>query len=307
VLLVISWHQGGVTSVQASGVLVPAALLGLFSTVAAVAVTVLLNEGAVGATLIIGFAAATAVLYRGYLTLRRRHQSLAVMHEFVEQGVGASTVEELAETLLFRTRRLLNADEVELTVYLDDADLRLRIGADGTFRTGRSEPARSADWLLTRVGENAEPIVIPRHTRERGMRQWLIARGARDAMIVPLPGPIAGVLIVKDRLGEASTFTPDDLTLLQTLAGHIVVALRGTQLVQQLRHDATHDALTGLPNRMLLTERLEQALGEEPDQLDAVCGPSVLLLDLDRFTEVNDALGHHVGDALLDEFMHHRE
>jgi diguanylate cyclase (GGDEF)-like protein len=65
-------------------------------------------------------------------------------------------------------------------------------------------------------------------------------------------------------------------------------------LRHQLAHQATHDSLTGLPNRVVLAERLDWALGRVGGERQAL-----LLLDLDRFKDINDTFGHLTGDDIL--------
>lgn len=82
------------------------------------------------------------------------------------------------------------------------------------------------------------------------------------------------------------------------LAGSLTDITERKQFEQKIHHQAMHDTLTGLPNRALLEDRLRHALAEATRHNTAV---TVLMMDLDRFKEINDTLGHPVGDALLVE------
>jgi len=79
----------------------------------------------------------------------------------------------------------------------------------------------------------------------------------------------------------------------------ITTRTRGLEAAnQQLRHLATHDALTGLPNRVLLDDRLQQAIAHADRDVRSF---ALLVCDLDRFKLINDSLGHRAGDELLQE------
>lgn len=73
-----------------------------------------------------------------------------------------------------------------------------------------------------------------------------------------------------------------------------ITELRQNQAI--LEHQALHDALTGLPNRTLLKDRMQQAISSARRNGQMV---ALFLLDLDRFKQINDTLGHHIGDLLL--------
>jgi len=83
------------------------------------------------------------------------------------------------------------------------------------------------------------------------------------------------------------------------LTGYVGLALdisERKRTDEYIRHMALHDKLTGLPNRVLLQEHAEVAIARARRTLHAV---GILLLDLDRFKHINDSLGHHVGDEVL--------
>ncbi|HZJ08592.1 MAG TPA: GGDEF domain-containing protein, partial [Trueperaceae bacterium] len=96
--------------------------------------------------------------------------------------------------------------------------------------------------------------------------------------------------------GTAALFAV--LTMLLIVEFFLRRSSRLQKLVTQNRHWALHDELTGLPNRALFRDRALQSLGQARRNDSGV---AMMIMDLDRFKEVNDSLGHHHGDLLLKE------
>jgi len=105
-----------------------------------------------------------------------------------------------------------------------------------------------------------------------------------------------GVLEVGDRDGRS--FADGDISFMQSIANMLAAAIERIKVEQDIQRMALEDPLTGLPNRALFRDHLQQGLARIKRSGGLL---AVLLIDLDHFKDVNDTLGHPTGDRLLAE------
>ncbi len=244
-----------------------------------------------GAFLVIG--------YRAYSRLSERHLSLERLYRFSQAVTSTPEVTETLGSVLAEAKELLRSEHAEIT-FFGSGESSVRIGLSPSGRLMRENLQLRPDdpsTLLPVV--DMRPILMPRGSRDLTARAHLAARRWREAIVVPLRGDagVIGTLTVADRLGDVRTFDVSDMRLLETVANHAGIALQNSRLIDQLRHESLHDALTGLPNRVLLQRRIDEELSLMNEGGTAQF--AVMIMDLDGFKDVNDTLGHQHGDELL--------
>jgi diguanylate cyclase (GGDEF)-like protein len=249
--------------------------------------------------------------YRAYTRAREQQENLRLLHEVTSLLHSGDSQAALGD-FLDSVRSAFRAEMAEL-VLLGPAGQegatvsRSREGDAPIVMAPLDDPedqkrllrlASASGALTTRTGSG----------RGQQLDSYATGRGLKDAMAAALrtDDRVHGLLLVGGRLGDVNTFSSSDLSLLDTFAKHVATSLeRGrleenlrqvTDLKEQLRHQALHDPLTGLPNRTLFLDRARQAVDTAGRTR---MWPAVLYLDLDGFKPVNDNFGHEAGDVLL--------
>ncbi len=220
-------------------------------------------------------------------------RDLEATHGFAGRVGRSLELEEITSTALDETLRLMHADSVSLVRFVADGATQVRSVGDVPIALPRSpDDARWADLLA----DGEAVILLPADLRRRK-----VTDGRENSVVIVAPvddgaGTFA-LLVVTRSDNQVLRFDEKARTRAQSLAEQLSSSLRKGVLHERLEWEARHDALTSLPSRTLFERYVTQVTGTT---FPGVWG--VMMLDLDRFKEVNDTLGHLAGDDLLVEF-----
>jgi diguanylate cyclase (GGDEF)-like protein len=269
--------------------------------------------------------------YRSYMLERAQHESLEFLYESARILQRSPELDSNVLTLIGNARRMFRSEFAEITLFPardGERPLRTSLGPDDHTELMVPVTIELDDTLHVRAMGESQAFLYeaPHHPgigRDGPPSRARIGSGLigetperiagrrpaiRNAMVtmMRLDGRVMGMMVVANRLGDVGSYRTEDLRLFELLASHTAAALENgrlgeslvslSELKEKLRHQAFHDSLTGLGNRPLFKERVEQALARHQD---GVRVPVVMFIDLDDFKTVNDSLGHAAGDDLL--------
>ena len=229
---------------------------------------------------------------KAYGLIDQRLRDLDAVHGFTGR-VGQSLVpDEIARAAVAEAARVLRSDGVALVFFDHGATVTQQvhgeIGVD--LPSGPDDPAwidiLRADGPIRLSGAELDGV--------RAANSDL-----KEIMVAPVRDESGtfGAMVVGGRSEIALRFDASDLVRVQNLTEQLTASLRKGMLHQRIEREARLDGLTGLPNRVSFEKSLEDtAANRRQGQM-----LFVVMLDLDRFKEVNDTLGHHAGDQLLIE------
>jgi diguanylate cyclase (GGDEF)-like protein len=195
----------------------------------------------------------------------------------------------------------VSATDCALSYWDHPGDRLVTLGYFPPERRGALQPAYSlADYPETRrVLELARPLLVDTTDPNADAREvaYLESIDQRSMAIVPLiaAGTTIGTLELTS--AKSGAFDARHVEIATMLAGEAAMALENARLYDEIRHQALHDGLTGLANRVLFRDRVIHALEKSRGRDGRAFG--ILFIDLDDFKVLNDTLGHARGDDVL--------
>lgn len=244
---------------------------------------------------------------RSRAELQERNRSLTIINELADRLHRSVDVQGLAAEAVETLVRHTEAPMVAL-YELDEPERCLRLLAhhgftQETVSRGESLPLdASLSGLVIESGEvMASPEIAKDPRLAPNVKEALIDQGVVGAVSIPLLFH-ERTLGVMNLVYDHPVTLPDQMRETLTGLGRTIgLAMTNVRHLQQLRTQATHDSLTGLPNRLLLREQTDRAIARAQSGGHR---SALLLIDLDGFKEINDTLGHHIGDSLLKLLAH---
>jgi diguanylate cyclase (GGDEF)-like protein len=296
VISLVQGPQAGRETVRSAG---PGLMTAAVNVAVGIVILIVLSVTLWGTFVLAVLAVALVLVYRSYAQFLSQHRMLSDLYDLTRAIAETGPEGALADTLLGRTRALMQAEfatlwlpalgrhpEVLLSARVDDAGLLDISPTPAVARVRAQESGGSTIAIGARLDASPDLRAVARES------------GVKDVIVAPLRSgqAVVGTLEVVNRLGMGH-FSSSDVRMLETIAAHAGVAVENSRLVDRLRYDAYHDGLTALPNRRRITEALEESvLVRAPGEVVAV-----LLFDVDRLRDVNESLSHAAGDKLLAE------
>jgi diguanylate cyclase (GGDEF)-like protein len=298
-LLAIVATQGYPGRVLWTSLLLPLVTVQPLAVLVGLAVLLLIGVTPWSLVLVMPLLGGLIALYRRFAAVSREGQDLEKVYAFARQVEQIGPDEDGPRQLVEGIRELFNAERVALWLppYLDE-EPRLVVASDHG-RGWYDGPSDPDDLFRRRAtdGTHERPVLVSLARATEAEVAALTRRGARDLLAAPVATAAGepGYLEICDRRSDVVSLGDGDRAALESMLRHVNAAIRQQQLLTQIRYDADHDRLTGLPNRQRLAAEIDQLLEADP-----VAGRAGLVLaSLDNYDEVTDTLGHAASDELL--------